>query len=163
LGKPSIGDDELKSGVAGRKRCRLQLKGGKMVEGSDECGQELVSADPLTFRTFTNISYWTDEEQTQRVSLVVNLPSGVSSKSFRVEVVDEGLAVDVSVLIPQAHLDMVRLHRKPLENGMRRNDPIIQGFETHLSTMRRRKTDELRSTMRVRIAIQAQKKPDSVR
>lgn len=121
------------------------------LDGAGEIGTGERQWQPLSL-----ISEWIEPKtMTKRVTVCINLPSGVSSDGFAVRVLEGGEFLELAVVWPQPFADVDLLHRK--WTTLRTEDsefmsefhPEMLGFEQTLKTLRERSTDIVKTITKI--------------
>lgn len=120
-----------------------------------EIKQEKVRSEG-DFRPLTLVSEWIEPKtMTKRLTVCINLPSGVESSDFSVRILEGGESLQLSLTWPQPLLNVDTLHRK--WSSLRKNDPEYMsayhpemlGFESALKGLREKSTDAVQSVTRI--------------
>jgi hypothetical protein len=131
------------------------------------CEREL-DAEELTFSPIHIVAQWLDTDANQRVTVVVNLPSGTCSNGdtsdLDIDVVEEGSSIRIKTTWPSTMNDMGILHQ--FWSDAMKLDPncIIgkQALEMKLASMRSRRSWHLRSVATIELPIQVLQTPPMV-
>ena len=120
---PTTGDADLNrkctlslfaGGPAGKRHRTVEEEEEKDSgdEGSED-SDEIMPHGSMSFMPLTLISEWLEPKtMTKRVTVCINLPSGVSNTSFAVRILDGGLYLELTVTWPVLVTSVEILHRK---------------------------------------------------
>ena len=146
---PTTGDADLNrkctlssfaAGPAGKRRRTVEEEEetDNGDEGSED-GDDIMPRGSMSFMPLTLISEWLEPKtMTKRVTVSINLPSGVSNTGFAVRVLDGGLYLELTVTWPVPMTSVEILHREWTEPPIDRPEfmseyyPEILSFEQAL-------------------------------
>lgn len=87
------------------------------------------------FRPLTLISEWVEPKSlTRRLTICVNLPSGIEVSGFSVRVVEGGEFLEVTVVWPKPFLDVEVLHRKWIKLE-KEDSEFMSGYHPEISRL----------------------------
>lgn len=106
--------------------------------------------DYNTFIPLYLMSEWQEPRTTLKcLTIAIILPSGVGPGHFKLQVVEEGECLEVTVDWPSPLTDIPMMHKKWFGNGLSDVHPKILGFESALKMLRTNRIDAVRSTARI--------------
>ena len=140
------------------KRCRTVEGEDERANGDDssEEGDEIFPRTSESFMPLTLVAEWSEPKtMTKRLTVCINLPSGVSNTGFAVRVLDGGLFLELTVTWPVPMISVDVSHRKCTAPPKDRDDfmsdyhPEILGFEQALKKVRGHSLDTVQSVNKI--------------
>jgi len=126
------------------------------TDTGNDAGIELIVKDSY-FKPLYIIGEWEEPEtKTKRLTVALVLPSGVNRSDFTLQVLEDGLSLQLTVQWPAPLVNLKLLHQKWLRPVEKDSDPLFTMFhpkvlalEDALKKKRLRATDDVISTAKI--------------
>lgn len=159
-----------------KRKCTVQGNSSKfpktgtssgVVSGEDSDLEE--SVQPLSIPLFCPlylVSEWAEPGTTnKRLTVAINLPSGVGPGHFSVRVAEGGRHLELTVEWPEPMVNLENLHKKWLnstsDDRIEKYHPKYIGFEAALKRFRARDSDIIESTAQIALPFTVQTHVDA--